>query len=115
VVNSYVKIGITTNWDRRKKTYEKDFGDIEFRKIKSFVFDRRWQAELIEQVVKWRLRRWVVPGRHEYFELPIQMILDCFQQTRKELDPEFIKHEHIHKNGKSRWDHYRQIADYYFQ
>lgn len=114
IVNSFVKIGITSNWDRRKRTYEKEFIDIEFKKLKSYPFENRWQAELMEQVVKWRLRKWVVPGRHEYFELPIQMILDCFIQTRNELEPEFLKHFYIHKRGKERWDFYRQIAEGYF-
>lgn len=114
VVNSYVKIGITSNWLKRKKAYEKEFIDLEFKRIKSIPFDFRWQAELMEQVVKWRLRRWVVPGRHEYFELPIQIIFDCFFQTKKELEPEFNKHSHIHKRGKERWDFYRQIAEGYF-
>ncbi|WP_057940414.1 GIY-YIG nuclease family protein [Algoriphagus resistens] len=87
-VNSFVKIGITSNWKNREITYKKEFQEIEFRKIKSYPFECRWHAELIEQVVKWRLRRWVVLGRHEYFELPIQLILDCLSDTRKELENE---------------------------
>ncbi|NVK53089.1 MAG: hypothetical protein HWD85_09155 [Flavobacteriaceae bacterium] len=115
VVSSYVKIGISSNWEKRKKLYEREFIDIEFQKLKSIQFEFRWQAELLEQVVKWRLRRWVVPGRHEYFNLQIQTVLDCFYQTKNELEPEFIKHSHIHKKGKNRWDFYRQIAEAYFK
>lgn len=83
--------------------------------IKKVDFENRWQAELIEQVMKWRLRRWVAHGRHEWIELPLQAVLDCLNQTIGELSQEYAKHEYIHKNGNNRWDFYKQIAAYYFK
>jgi predicted GIY-YIG superfamily endonuclease len=112
--NNMVKFGVTTNWERREREYQNELKDIYFQLVKSIDFDNRWQAELIEQVVKWRLRKWVVPGRHEWIRIPINPLLGCVSQVIKELKPEFGKHEHIHKYGEDRWDYYRQIAQLYF-
>lgn len=115
-LNSYIKFGITANWERRLKRYKKDFPDFELKKHKEFQLQNRWQAELIEQVMKWRLKPWVVSGRHEWVQgIPIKIVFDCFFDTRNELENEFEKHEYIHHQEKERWDHYRQIADYYFK
>lgn len=113
-VNSFVKFGITSNWDRRMKMYDKELSSSDYTIIKRIEFDTRWQAELIEQIVKWRLRRWAVNGRHEWIELPVQPVLDCINQSVQEIEPEFDKHEYIHKNGKERWGFYKQIAQIYF-
>ena len=115
VVNSYVKFGITSNWTGRMKAYEKELQSCAFKVIKRIEFDTRWQAELIEQIVKWRLRKWAVHGRHEWVELPIQPVLDCINQSITEIKPEYIKHEYIHNKGVERWDFYKQIAHYYFK
>mgnify|MGYP000856653915 CR=1 FL=1 len=114
-INSYVKFGITTNWENRSKAYQKELDGLTYRFIKQINFNHRWQAELIEQVVKWRLRRWVAYGRHEWIELPIQPVLDCINETIGELSKEFSKHQFIHKCGNERWDYYRQISEYYFK
>lgn len=116
VADRYVKFGISTDWDRREKAYKKnELKEVEFRKIKTVKFENRWQAELIEQIMKWRLRRWAVPGKHEWIEnLTVQNVVDCYQDTLKELSPEYKKHQHIHSRGNERWDFYKQIADYYF-
>jgi hypothetical protein len=114
VVNCFVKFGITSNLDRRFKGYSLELEGLKYTVIKKTVFQTRWQAELIEQVMKWRLKRWVVNGRHEWVEIPIQVVLDCMNQTLAELSEEYPLHQHIHKNGKRRWDFYRQIAEYYF-
>lgn len=113
-VNGMVNFGITSNWDRRIKAYQKELGDIEFKLIRKTHFDNRWQAELIEQVVKWRLKRWCVPGRPEWINMPIQAVLDCYAQCYRELSGEFSNHAFIHKTGEERWDYYRQIAEMYF-
>ncbi len=114
VVNSFVKFGITSNWERRMKMYDKELKSSVYTIIKRIEFHTRWEAELIEQVVKWRLRTWVVNGRHEWVELPIQPVLDCIHQSIKQIEPEFNKHKYIHSNGKKRWDFYKQIAQCYF-
>lgn len=114
-INSYVKFGITVDWTKRSKAYQKELEGLTYRFVKKVTFKTRWQAELIEQVMKWRLRRWVASGRHEWIELPIQPVLDCLNQTVEELSKEFPKHSHIHRNGINRWDHYKQIAAYYFE
>lgn len=95
--------------------YDKELSSSDYTIIKRIEFDTRWQAELIEQIVKWRLRKWAVHGRHEWIELPIQPVLDCIQQSIAEIKPEFNKHKYIHKNGADRWDFYKQIAQYYFK
>lgn len=113
-INGMVKFGITSNWDRRKRQYEKELQDLSFQLIKTIDFEKRWQAELIEQVVKWRVRRWAVPGRHEWVSLGVNPVLGCISQVIEELEPEFPRHKHIHKHGEERWDFYRQIAELYF-
>lgn len=115
VINSFVKFGITNNWQKREKTYKREFENQSIIFIKSFDFSNRWQAELIEQVVKWRLKKWIINGRHEYTGLPINIVLKCVTETIKELQPEFQKHEYIHKRGIERWDFYRQIAQIFFK
>lgn len=109
-----MKFGITSNWERRKRSYEKELNSIPFKVIKRIDFSFRWQAELIEQIVKWRLRRWAVNGRHEWVELPIQIVLDCISQSIKEIEPEFDRHQYIYKRESEIWDFYKHIAQYYF-
>jgi hypothetical protein len=117
VADRFIKFGISSNWERREKTYRRtELKDIEFLKVKTVIFEKRWQAELIEQVMKWRLRRWAVPGRHEWIEnLTLQNVVDCYHEIRKELFPEFYRYEYIHRHGSDRWDFYKQIASYYFK
>ena len=88
IVNGFVKFGISSNWERRKRDYDRDLGST-YTVLKKIDFDHRWHAELIEQIVKWRLRKWVAPGRHEWIELPIQRVLDCISQTIKEINLNF--------------------------
>lgn len=114
-INSFVKFGITNNWKKREKIYYKDFENQPPIFIKSFDFPNRWQAELIEQVVKWRLKKWIVYGRHEYTELPVNIVLKCIYETIKELEIEFDRHKYIHRRGNERWDFYRQIAQIFFK
>lgn len=114
-VNGMVKIGITSNWGRRMASYEREFPKMPIVKLKQELYEYWWQAELLEQVMKWRLRPWVVYGRHEYIKnLPIQVVLNCHLQTRDLLKPEFLKLEYIHKRGNERWDFYRQLAESQF-
>ena len=112
----FIKFGITNNWKLREQFYLKE--ELQFwkyKKIKSVQYDARWKAELIEQVMKWRLRKWCVEGRHEWIEyLSIQNVIDCFSQIVKELNPEINKYSHIHKMGSNRWGYYEEIAKYYF-
>lgn len=113
-INGMVKFGITSNWIRRKKQYEKELVDIQFIKLKEITFANRWQAELVEQVMKWRLRRWVINGIHEWIQLPIQPIFDCMYDTISVLEPEYQNHIHIHMRGSDRWDFYKQLSQTHF-
>lgn len=115
VIDSFVKFGITNNWERRKKSYNKEFENQKIILIKTYDFPNRWQAELIEQIVKWRLKKWIVYGRHEYTQLPIKQVLGCIIEVIGELKNEYSKHEYIHKKGYDRWDFYKQIAQIFFQ
>jgi hypothetical protein len=115
-VDARIKFGITTDWERRHKQYQKDIGEFAAQPFKQENYDHRWQAELVEQVLKWRVRRFVTPGEHEWVEhLPIDIILHAYRDTRDQLRPEFGKHEHIHARGEDRWAHYRQLAAYQFK
>lgn len=113
-INSFVKFGITSNWKRRFALYEKEFDETSYVIVKKKLFNARWEAELIEQVMKWRLRKWALNGTHEWTQLPVQAVLDCMHKTIDEILPELTKHKYIHKNGKNRWGFYKQIADNYF-
>ena len=113
-INGNVKFGITSNWTRRMKAYRKEIGDLKLKVLKQDLHDKRWKAELLEQIIKWRLRPWVFEGRHEWIDAPIQMIFDCYIETRDTIVPEIRKYEYIHKKGNDRWAFYRQIADMLF-
>ena len=113
-INGMVKFGITSNWIRRENQYRRELKDVNFVKLKEITFPTRWQAELIEQVMKWRLRRWVVNGRHEWIQLPIQPVFDCMYETISELELEYQNLNYIHKKGKNRWDFYKQLSKTHF-
>lgn len=115
-VDARIKFGITTDRERRFKLYDKVLGEFAAEPFKTEPYDHRWQAELVEQVLKWRLRRWVTPGEHEWVEhLPIDVILHVYRETRDQLKPEFGKHRHIHTRPNDRWGHYKQLAEYEFK
>lgn len=114
-INGMVKFGITSNWISRENQYRRELKDVNFVKLKEIPFPSRWQAELIEQVMKWRLRRWVVNGRHEWIQLPIQPVFDCMYETISELEPEYQNLKYIHKKGKNRWDFYKQLSKTHFR
>ncbi len=115
-VDARIKFGITSDWEKRYKRYQKDLGEYAVRPFKTEPYDHRWQAELVEQVLKWRVRKFVSPDVHEWVEhLPIDVILHAYRETRDQLRPEFEKHRHIHTRPEDRWGHYKQIADYQFK
>lgn len=114
-INGINKFGITSNWERRYKAYTKEVGDVTIRILKKELYDKRWKAELIEQIVKWRLRPWCFEGRHEWIDAPIQIVFDCYFETRDIITPEFLKYEYIHKTGNDRWGYYKQIVDMTFK
>ena len=117
IADKYIKFGITTDWAKRERQYRKnELVDLDFKKYKGDFYDRRWKAELIEQIMKWRLRDWAAPGRHEWvIGLTLLNVVDCYKQIVKEIEPEFDKYEYIHNRGEKRWDEYKQIAQYYFE
>ena len=115
-VDTRIKFGITSNWERRFRRYQLDLVDFAVQPFKTEDYDHRWQAELVEQVLKWRVRRWVTTGEHEWVEkLSIVVILHVYRETRDQLRPEFEIHQHIHTRPDERWGHYKQIADYQFK
>jgi hypothetical protein len=115
-VDARIKFGITTNWERRYKQYQKDLGEFAVRPFKTEHYEHRWQAELVEQVLKWRLWDFITHDEHEWVEhLPIDTILHVYRETRDQLRPEFEKHRHIHTRLEDRWGYYKQLADYQFK
>lgn len=116
-VDARIKFGITSNVDRRWKQYAKDLGEFFRPPFKTEAYDHRWQAELVEQVLKWRLRKHITAGEHEWVEqhFPTELILRVYRETRDQLKLEYDRHEHIHHKGKERWDYYKQLAQYEFK
>lgn len=115
-VDARIKFGITTDWERRYRRYQRDLGEFAVRPFKTEPYDHRWQAELVEQVLKWRLWNFITHGEHEWVEhLPIDTILHVYRETRDQLRPQFGKHRHIHTRPDDRWGHYKQIAEYEFR
>lgn len=113
-INGTIKFGITANWANRQLAYQREIGDLTLRVIKQDFYDKRWKAELLEQIVKWRLRPWCIVGRHEWINAPIQIVLDCYRDTRETIIPEIEKYKHIHTKGTDRWSYYKQIVDMTF-
>jgi len=117
-INGKTKFGITNDWIRREKMYMREFIDIPIILLKKYDFEHYWQAELVENVMRRRLKKWVIPGTHEWVrkEMPIQGIFDCFIQTKQILTQEngFMEYEPIHKHGKDRYAYYRDIYNMYF-
>ncbi|MBX3165435.1 MAG: hypothetical protein KF900_13250 [Bacteroidetes bacterium] len=113
-INGTVKFGITANWDKREIAYKKEIGNLTLKIIKKELYDKRWKAELIEQIIKWRLRPWCINGRHEWINAPIQIVLNCYLDTRDTIMPEINNYNHIHKFGNDRWGYYKQIVDMMF-
>jgi hypothetical protein len=114
-INGLNKFGITSDFDRRLKAYRREVGDVDIQLLKKELYDKRWKAELIEQLVKWRLRPWCFNGRHEWINASVQIVLDCYRETRDIVTPEFSKYEYIHKTGNDRWGYYKQIVDMTFK
>lgn len=115
-VDARIKFGITTNWERRRAGYVKQLGHFFREPFKTEAYAHRWQAELVEQVLKWRLWDFITHDEHEWVEhLPVDVILHVYRDTRDSLRPEFGKHRHIHANGNDRWAYYKQLADYQFR
>ena len=114
-IDARIKFGITSNWHRRREVYRKQLGDYLREPFKTEQYDHRWQAELVEQVLKWRLWKFITHDEHEWVEhLPVDVILHVYRETRDTLRPEFEKHRHIHGKGNDRWGWYRQLAEYQF-
>lgn len=115
-VDARIKFGITTDWERRYRQYQKDLGEFAVRPFKTEPYDHRWQAELVEQVLKWRLWDFITHDEHEWVEhLPIDTILHVYHDTRDQLRMEYEKHRHNHTRGEDRWGHYKQLAAYQFK
>jgi len=113
-VNGMVKIGITTDLKATLENTRKNVKGVTVRLTKQVEFDRYWKAELVEQVMKQRLKSWRTVEGQDWISLPFQNVMDCYSQTKKEMSKEFEKFAGLHKKGESRHEHYRQIAEMYF-
>lgn len=115
-VDSRIKFGITSEKERRWRQYMKDLGEFTPEPFKTEDYEYRWQAELVEQVLKWRLWDFITVGEHESVEhLSIPLILDVYQETRDILNQEYESHEHIHSLGPDKGAHYKQLAQMQFK
>ncbi|WP_436516039.1 hypothetical protein [Ekhidna sp. To15] len=112
-INGKAKFGISDNWESRERQYEKDHGDVSIQLIMKTDFDHYWQAELVEQLMKLKLKPFIIPGLHEWLkeEFPLQNIIDCYKQVDSLLAYEYDQHEHIHRKGSQRWIFYKRVYE----
>lgn len=110
VIDKYVKFGITHDWEKRLNRYVKDSKDAPLKKVLSKFFPNRWQAELVEQVLKYKMYPKSVRFHKEYTERPLKEVMDFYFKTIRELEPNFEKYKFIHKNEKLRKSFYMRIA-----
>lgn len=113
-LNGMTKFGITTNWRARRWKYERDFPGLPLTEIKKFQFEKRWQAELIEQLLSRRLKGMLMYGRYEWvYEVHIQHVLDCLYQIRQVIQAgkEMDRSSTIHMTGSRRFGYYDQLFD----
>lgn len=111
--NGNLRIGICTDWNAQLKKLRKEM-KVEFQVIKTTDYEKYWQAELIEQVAKYRMQRWWFEEQPNWIQIPAQLAVTCINDCKKVLSPEYMKFSRIHKKPKSRKEHYRQIAEMYF-
>lgn len=114
-IDGLLKFGVTSNVERRISFFRKECGkDAIISIIKTQKYSTYWEAEFIEQMMKWRLRPWAFDGRHEWIDAPIQLVLDCFTDTSRVIGDDLREFEYIHLKGKNRWGYYKQTADFLF-
>jgi len=110
-VGEFTKIGITRNWPRRKAYFEKRFPGKPIRLDYLDQYQHYWQADLVEGIVRERLKPWVYKRTKEWVisELPVACIEACYLQTKATLEPEYEMHECIHWRPDIRYAVYDQI------
>ncbi|MEP0366858.1 MAG: GIY-YIG nuclease family protein [Cyclobacteriaceae bacterium] len=109
-VNGMTKFGITTNLERRIKQYRKMVQDLPMQTIKVYSFDHYWQAELVESMMRFRLRNWAMQGRYEWLvDLTLQQVIDCYRQIISVVEPEYDLCECFHYHTDTRYAHYKNF------
>lgn len=110
-IGEKAKFGISDNWEQQVRQYQEDYRDVTIQLIMKADFDHYWQAELVEQVMKWRLKPHIVQGLHEWMkdEFPLENVVLCYYQTHSLLSKEYQLHEHIHRKGNYRWEFYKRV------
>lgn len=109
-INGMTKFGISSNVNKRKKQYLKMLQGLPMQEIKIYTFDHYWQAELVESMMRHRLKNWAIEGRHEWLlELPIQQVLDCYYQITTVMRDEYDNCECFHYHEKVRYAHYKNF------
>lgn len=113
-LNGMTKFGITTNWKARMRLYRKDFPDLPLTEVKKVPYDKRWQAELVEQMMSRRLKLWLAKGRYEWvIDLPLQQVMDCLYQINQVINRpgELERSSTIYYTGTRRFGYYDQLYD----
>ncbi|MFY0606436.1 MAG: hypothetical protein JXR10_06970 [Cyclobacteriaceae bacterium] len=109
-INGMTKFGITNDTARRKRQYRKLIQDLPMQEIRTYNFDHYWQAELVESMMRYRLKQWTMKDRYEWLvELPLQQVMDCFRQIMKVIKSEYHACECFHYHPRVRYDHYRDF------
>lgn len=107
------KFGIATNWETQESHYEVDFPKAHIQLLMKTDFDHYWQAELIEQMMKWSLQSFIDPGLHQWLhdEFPLVNIIDHYKKILFIVKDEYDTHEHIHRKGNHRWAFYKRVYE----
>jgi hypothetical protein len=109
-INGVVKFGVTSNWDARIRNYKKEVGDFPLTIIKRYQYEHFWQAELIEQLMKWQLKEKAEHGKHEYVRTSIPVVLNVYHKTTREIMHQIDDFSKVHIDEKFRWAKYKVIA-----
>ncbi len=112
-VNGKSKLGVCSNWDQQESQYKRDYSNQSIQLIMKVDFDHYWQAELVEQIMKLRLKPYINQGLHEWlkedFHLPV--VFDYYKEVSSLLSEQYSDHEHIHRKGNNRWAFYNRVYE----
>lgn len=107
------KFGIATSWEAQENQFEVDFPKAQIQLLMKTDFDHYWQAELVEQMMKWSLQSFIDPGLHQWLndEFPLVNIIDCYKQILPIIQSKYKIHKHIHRKGNHRWAFYKRAYE----
>ncbi len=111
--DAYFNIGITSNWVKRLNTIQaSDLKSRDAQVILRRKYNFRWQAELVEQVLKMRIVNLLSEDLAGWYTgISGKKIIQLYEQVYTKLAPDFELYLHVHHLGNFRMNYYRNIAD----